>query len=209
MLRITSGEYRNRRITVPETGMIRPMLEKPRMALFSILGQDIAKGRSVLDAFAGSGVLGLEALSRGAAHAYFFDLERKHTEALNGVIKVLKCEARCTVRAGDAMKLVAPGSRLFTTAADRPPVGLVFLDPPHAVSMQVADPEKGALAHPFWDWFGALAAVPGIANDAVVVLGHHAELEAPVTVGPFTRFDLRRYGGVAISLYSAAGVAGE
>lgn len=195
MLRITSGELRNRRIPVPSTGDVRPMLEKPREALFSILGQDIAAGRVVIDAFAGTGVLGLECVSRGASHALFFDTNRKHIAALEKLVETFRVQERCTIRRGNVMRSLGPSAFLRLPGGE--PAKLIFLDPPHAMSNEAADG--------FYPWFAELADAPCTGEDTIAIIGHHARAPVSAEAGRWQRFDLREYGSVALSLYGRDG----
>ncbi len=90
MVRITGGEWRGRRLAVPRG--IRPTTELARKAAFDILGEAI-RGARVLDACAGSGAYGLEALSRGAAHATFVESDREVAEILRGNVDRLGAAA--------------------------------------------------------------------------------------------------------------------
>jgi 16S rRNA (guanine966-N2)-methyltransferase len=90
VVRITGGEWRGRKLEVPEG--IRPTTELARKAAFDILGEAI-RGARVLDACAGSGAYGLEALSRGAAHATFVEADRKVVEVLRGNVERLGAAA--------------------------------------------------------------------------------------------------------------------
>lgn len=195
MLRITSGEFRNRRISVPETGDVRPMLERPREALFSILGQDIAQDRAVIDAFAGTGVLGLECLSRGASHALFFDVDRKHIAALEKLVATLKCEDRVAIKRADVMRSLGPDA--LTRLPKGEAAKLIFLDPPHAMSNVESDP--------FYDWFARLADADVVGEDTIVVFGHHGRAPVPPESGRWVRFDTRSYGTVALSFFGRDG----
>lgn len=94
MIRITGGEWRGRKLEVP--GGIRPTTELARKAAFDILGEAI-RGARVLDACAGSGAYGLEALSRGAAHATFVESDRKVAEVLRGNVERLGALRRSSV----------------------------------------------------------------------------------------------------------------
>ena len=104
----------------------RPTSDRARQALFDMLlhapwaGRNAVEGASVLDAFAGTGALGLEALSRGAAGATFMECDAAALRALRSNIAACRAEQRCTVAAGDALD--PPAGRLC---------GLVFLDPPY------------------------------------------------------------------------------
>ena len=123
MTRIVSGSWSGRRLKVPG-GNVRPTAERVREAWLSIVAPDLP-GARVLDLFAGTGALGLEALSRGAAHATFVEMHAASLAALGENIAALDAKERTTVRRGDAMRYVAglgPGS-----------FDLVLADPPFAI----------------------------------------------------------------------------
>jgi 16S rRNA (guanine966-N2)-methyltransferase len=117
--RIIGGEWRSRKLSFPPLPGIRPSPDRVRETLFNWL-RDRIEGARCLDLFAGSGALGLEALSRGAAHVTFLDKERAVTQAIQGHLELLKAEGGELVQA-DA----------FTWLSREPkPFELVFLDPP-------------------------------------------------------------------------------
>jgi 16S rRNA (guanine966-N2)-methyltransferase len=125
-LRIVAGAWRGRRLAAPAGFATRPTADRVRQALFDMLlhapwgGREALEGVSVLDAFAGTGALGLEALSRGAGAVTFFECNQSTLITLRANIARCGSRARCTVQAVDAT---------------RPPPGtaceLVFLDPPY------------------------------------------------------------------------------
>jgi 16S rRNA (guanine966-N2)-methyltransferase len=120
--RVIAGRYGGRRLEAPRGQATRPTADRVREALFSILGARV-QGARVLDLFAGSGALGLEALSRGAAHATFVDSAPAAIRALRANLAALGVEAE-VVRA-DAL-------RWLRAASARPrQYDLVFLDPPY------------------------------------------------------------------------------
>src|SRR5581483_10481355 len=103
MIRIIAGEFKGRRLKTPATTAIRPTADRVREAWFSIL-QRAVRGARVLDLFAGSGALGLEALSRGAVWADFVEVHRLALAALKANIKALKVEDRTAIHRVDALK---------------------------------------------------------------------------------------------------------
>jgi len=119
-MRIIAGQFRGRRLAAPDGRGTRPMLDRVREALFSTLG-DLVEQARVLDLFSGTGSLGLEALSRGASSAHFFERDRKALKALRENVDALGVAARVEVSAGDAL------------AEDGWPaeVDLALLDPPY------------------------------------------------------------------------------
>jgi 16S rRNA (guanine966-N2)-methyltransferase len=125
-MRIVAGAWRGRTLAVPAGQVTRPTADRVRQALFDMLmhaqwgGRALLEGAAVLDGFAGTGALGLEALSRGAAHATFVEQDRAALAVLRANIAACRAEDRCTVVAGDVLGLRAG-----------PACGLVFLDPPY------------------------------------------------------------------------------
>ncbi|HEV2291773.1 MAG TPA: 16S rRNA (guanine(966)-N(2))-methyltransferase RsmD [Gemmatimonadales bacterium] len=129
-MRIISGAFGGRRLRMPKGDQVRPTADRVREAWFSILGAAVP-GARVLDLFAGSGALGLEALSRGAAHAEFVERHRLSLAALRENIAALGVEAQVAVRPADAMKFAAalpPGA--FDIALADPPYAT-----PHAAEL--------------------------------------------------------------------------
>jgi 16S rRNA (guanine966-N2)-methyltransferase len=121
-LRIVAGLYGGRRLVAPPGTATRPTSDRVREALFSVLGPSVQAAR-VLDLYAGSGALGLEALSRGAARAVFVDSSRRAIAAIRANLEALGVEAG--VRRTEAR------AALRTALARREAYDLVFLDPPY------------------------------------------------------------------------------
>ncbi len=123
-MRIVAGEHKGKKLAAPSDRRVRPTSDRVREALFSALtgGRWVfSSGTRVLDAFAGTGALGLEALSRGAGHATFMDTDRESVALVKRNVGILKEEKRTTVLGQDATR---PGP------ADAK-YDLVFLDPPY------------------------------------------------------------------------------
>ena len=123
-MRITGGEFCGRAIAVPKTDAIRPTQDRVRAALFNILAP-VACGADFLDLFAGTGAVGLEALSRGARRATFVESGRRHLAVLRGNLSSLGVEARADVVAADAYRWAAGYSG--------PGFSIAFADPPYAL----------------------------------------------------------------------------
>ncbi len=121
-MRIVGGEFGGRRLVVPRDARVRPTADHVREAWMSILGADL-EGARVLDLFAGSGALGLEALSRGAASATFVELNPPSLTSLRANIDALGVADRSTVHRGDALRFA---ERLDPGAFD-----LALADPPY------------------------------------------------------------------------------
>jgi 16S rRNA (guanine966-N2)-methyltransferase len=121
-MRIIAGEFRGRRLLPPEGDVTRSITDRVKQSLFDILAPQL-EGARVYDLFAGTGSMGLECLSRGAAHATFFEADRSAVRRLKKNIAAVGVGGRSTVVAGDLFKWFA------TTAAGQ--ADLVFLDPPY------------------------------------------------------------------------------
>lgn len=188
-MRVIGGSWRGRRLEAPEGRTVRPTSDRAREAIFNILehgkhtggaGSPIPAAR-VLDAFAGSGALGIEALSRGAAHATFLDSDPDALRTVERNLTTLKGMLQATVR------------RVDCTTPPRPtaPCDLVFLDPPYGQGL--AAPALTALAAAGW-----------IADHALCVI----EQQHDDTFDPPTGFELiseRRYGKARVLILSYAG----
>jgi 16S rRNA (guanine966-N2)-methyltransferase len=178
-MRIVRGSHGGRVLRAPHGVATRPTSEKVREAIFNILPD--VEGMQVLDMFAGSGALGLEALSRGAAHATFMDQAKPALAAVRQNLRELGLEDRATVLAGDAVTLAArhvPAS----------PWQLVFIDPPYRSDLAVRAVQT--LAH--------------LAPGALVVIEHDRHNAPPDPLGSLVRTDQRRYGDTLVSFYRGA-----
>jgi len=172
-MRIIAGEFRGRRIEAPPGLATRPMLDRVREALFSTL-QPRFRDAVVLDLFAGSGSLGLEALSRGARSVRFVERGAPALTALRKNVDTLKVRARVEVIVGDASK---PSSWL-------PAVDIAFLDPPYKLVEESRARVLGVLA--------ALV-TSHLAADGIAVLHVARGALAADELAP-SRARVRRYG---------------
>ena len=183
-MRIVAGKHRGRKLAVPAGRDVRPTSDRTRQALFNILehGGFVAGGGSpirdarVLDAFAGTGALGLEALSRGAAHATFMENGREALEAIRRNVEACRED-------GNAEILRANATRPPTARA---PCHVAFLDPPYRSAL--AAPALTELAEAGWLASGAICCVEVAADE---------EFKEP---GGFEALDERRYGAARIVL---------
>jgi len=122
VITIISGEFKNRRLKTPTGDKVRPTASRVREAWFSILQRSLREAR-VLDLYAGSGALGLEALSRGANTADFVEVHRMSLAALKANIKTLKVEGRTTIHRVEALRFA---EQLHPGQYD-----VAFADPPY------------------------------------------------------------------------------
>jgi 16S rRNA (guanine966-N2)-methyltransferase len=122
-MRIVAGEWRGRKLAAPQGDTTRPTADRTRETLFSMLVSRLGsfEGLAVADLFAGSGALGLEALSRGAASAVFVEQDAAAIRALRQNIAALRAQPQCDVRASSVLSL-GPAKQ---------PLDLILLDPPY------------------------------------------------------------------------------
>jgi len=182
-MRIIAGKYKGRRLTPPKDEISRPTADRAREALFSILSSRgaIADGIRVLDCFAGTGALGLEALSRGAAHATFIEHHPDAVAVIKANIRALGVEANALVVKGDAVRPPKPDA----------PCHLAFLDPPYGKGLAV--PCLIALTQSGW-----------LARHATVAVELAASESIDVPAG-FDLEDERRYGAARILILTLIG----
>ena len=178
-MRIIAGDFRGRRLRPPVGMSIRPTADRVREALFSILGLRV-RGAEVLDLFAGTGALGLEALSRGASHAVFVDENPGAVAVIRANIDLCKAGERSTL-----LRLPAHRALEQLTASEKS-FDLIFMDPPYGKGLiESTLPHVGEAAAP----------------DALVVAEHHAG-ETTGSIAGWVRTDLRKYGDTEISIFS-------
>lgn len=176
-MRIIAGKFRSRKL-LPPPSTTRPTSDRARESIFNIinsLGKIKLDGARVLDAFAGSGALGFEALSRGAAHVTFLEKNPHTISVLKENIALLNVPSQCSVILGDAINLPKAAHS----------VSLVFLDPPYDQAME--EPCLTALRSQGW-----------ITLETLIVL----ETSAKRAVNLPTKaalIDQRRYGAALVS----------
>ena len=186
-MRITGGTLRSRALKAPKGQATRPTTDRVREALFGILASaGVIEGARVLDLYAGTGALALEALSRGAASAVLVESARDALTALRANVAALGLEDRARVVAGDVAKAIR---RL----PDAGPFDLVFADPPWAM----VDEGHSAVV------LSSLARSAGIATDGRVVL-EHSSRTPPFDVDGLVRLETRKYGDTALTFYKPA-----
>lgn len=182
-MRIVGGRHRGRRIAAPEGHNVRPTSDRAREAVFNLLenGRALSEagfalaGSSVLDAFCGSGALGLEALSRGAGFATFVDVDKVPLAAARDNAESLGETDRCAFLHADIGAL---------TTAHRAHA-LAFLDPPYRKYLVV--PALTRLAEKGW-----------LAEGAVCVVEHGTDETSIAPPASFEQIDLRRYASSSV-----------
>jgi len=180
-MRIVTGIARGRRLRVPKGRSVRPTADRVKEAVFSILeSRDACAGVTVLDLFAGTGSLGIEALSRGAAAATFVEPHR-------AAAAVIRANLVAAGFAGDLLAM--PAARAIATLEARGQCfGGIFIDPPY---------DRG--------WIGPTLALLEEARLVVpggwIVVEHGRREEPPVRVGALVRRDTRRYGDTRVAVF--------
>jgi 16S rRNA (guanine966-N2)-methyltransferase len=177
-MRVVAGSARGRRLVSPAGTAVRPTADRVKEALFSSLAPRLP-GASVLDVFAGSGALGLEALSRGAARVTFIEQDRLALEAIRTNIATVALSGTSVV-AGEAGRVLAGASTLAGA-----PFDLVLLDPPYAL-------EEATLAALLTDVAALLSA------GATVVVERAAGAPQPSWPATLVPAEPRRYGATAL-----------
>lgn len=181
-MRIVSGEFRGKALVAPEGDRTRPTSDRARQAVFNILEHAAwspgVRDQRVIDLFAGSGALGFEALSRGAAFCLFVETDEAARGAIRENVDALGLFGRTRVHRRDATDLgVRPG-------ADGPAFGIAFLDPPYAKGL--GELSLARLAEGGW-----------LAPGALVVFERGAD-EPDFQVAGFEKLDARDYGAARV-----------
>jgi len=182
-LKVIGGERRGFPLASPRSAVLRPTSNKVREALFDILGPEIV-GARVLDLFAGTGAVGIEALSRGAAECLFIESNPAIAALVRTNLQTCRLQERGKVRVGslpDALDLL-----------DRPDFDLVFLDPPYEAELGAEVLER-------------LGSREILASSGKVVFEHR---KSRARRGPFKRLEHRRtvrYGDSELSFFVARG----
>ena len=185
-MRVIAGAWRGRRLSAPAGETTRPTSDRARQTVFDVLwhapwaGRRAVEGARVLDAFAGSGAMGIEALSRGAIEAVFLETDTAALAAIRANLRACRAEGRGHVLCADA-----------TAPPPAPaPCGLVFLDPPYGRDLVAR--ALAALDEAGWIAPGALLVAETGAEEALAAPG-------------FAVLDRRRIGAAAIHMLRAAG----
>ena len=175
-MRIIAGRLKGRRLVAPKGSQVRPTSDSLRETLFNVLGPTL-DGMTVLDGFAGTGALGIEALSRGAARVTFVESDRRVIDTLERNIRALDVEDACAIIRDDFVS-----GRWASGTFD-----LVLLDPPY----DIRDLEAVTLA-------GGSAVGPG----GQLVLEHSRRRASPESAGTLRRTRVLTAGDSALSFYT-------
>ena len=187
-MRIIAGEWRGQRLEEPRGGEVtRPTTDRAREACASMLDSalpDGIAGSRALDAFAGSGAMGIELLSRGAAFAAFYDIDRAAAALVQRNVEHVRCDrARYRVVTGDVLAAAARGR------VPGGPFDVVLIDPPYALGTAPAE-----------ELVAALAAHGQLAPGALVLFERSVSKTPELALPGFGLLRSKRYGGTAVDL---------
>jgi 16S rRNA (guanine(966)-N(2))-methyltransferase RsmD len=181
-VRVIAGRLRGRRVHAPRSDTVRPTYDRVRESIFAVLEPDIEEA-SVLDLFAGSGILGIESLSRGARRVTFVERNRQVLAVVERNVRELGLADQSRLICGDALRLL--GGTLPGT-----PFDIVFVDPPYAE--RIAPKVLGLLGR----W-------AGLAAGGSVVVEHGRSESLAEHYGGLIRRRTKRYGDTDVDIYQA------
>ena len=182
-MRVITGACRGRRLVSPKGDDVRPTTDNVKESVFSII-QFSVEGRSFLDAFAGSGQMGIEALSRGAKRAVFVDNSRSSLDVVRKNLELTGLKASSQVIAADTLSYLSSCRERFDIA---------FLDPPY---------KQGLLQN-------ALELLPSVMNGSgYIICEHSSDEKLPERIGSFMIKKCYKYGKIMITVYSGEDVEG-
>ena len=178
--RLTGGSHRGRLLRASRSAGLRPTSERVRSAIFSMIGPGSVEATGVLDLYAGTGALGIEALSRGAESVDFVEIDAGRCRDMRANLEDLGLSDRGKVHVGRVERVLARLDGSF---------GLVLIDPPYD-----ADP---------WDEvMTQLDEREMLEQEAIVLTEHSSRVELAQAYGRLTRARSRRYGDTSVSVYS-------
>jgi len=182
MLRIIAGDLKGKKLFSVKGQHTRPTSDRLRESIFNIL-TNRSKNAFALDLYAGTGALGIEALSRGATLAYFIDNHKESISLISKNIQSCRLEDRCRIFRWDIERNLRCLKNLTNT------FNLIFMDPPYNANLikpTLSNLEKSGC----------------LKSDAWIVIEHSTRETIPADFQSFTRIDQRKYGKVFLSIYS-------
>ncbi len=188
-MRVVTGEAKGRRLKSPKTPGTRPIIDRVKTALFDILADEVDDVR-FLDLFGGVGGVGIEALSRGAAHATFIEMNHKVLKILRENLQITGLTDRAETLHADAFKFLQ-NHATAASASSRPAYDIVYVAPPQYQEMAAR-----ALS--------LLDSSPLVADNGLVIVQIHPKERAGVAAVPCQRLTLtdeRRYGSTLLMFY--------
>jgi 16S rRNA (guanine(966)-N(2))-methyltransferase RsmD len=187
LMRIIAGKYRGRQLKSPPSAQTRPTSDRLRETLFNVLAPRL-EGTRFLDLCAGTGAVGIEALSRGAEHATFVDQSRRMCSLIEANTSALGIDAKkfeiVTANASDYLRRHAK--------KEPDPFDIVFFDPPYAADYDASLDLIGDFARQL------------LSNDGVVIVEHYKKKELPEQFSALKRYRVLKQGDSALSFYTPA-----
>lgn len=180
-MRVIAGEFKGRRLEALEGRQTRPTADKVKESMFNIVGPDIVAD-TVLDLYAGTGGLGIEAVSRGVKHGYLVDDNREAIEVVGKNIATLKAEDRFTIIHKTSL------AAMQQLAQQHVSINLLILDPPYAMNV-IEDNLKMALE------------LDLLSEQAGVICETSSKIVLPTEIDSLTKVRDKRYGSVRLSIY--------
>lgn len=186
MLRIISGNAKGRRLKVPAGTRIRPTSDKVRESLFNIIGRDKIVDSTFLDLFAGSGAVGIEAISRGARRATLVDNHARHIQVIKENIMTCGFNQSCDVMFGDVISIIdkfTRGERSYD---------IVFADPPYDYN----------------NWSALLSKIiknVNISGYGFLIIEHSSKVSMPDQLNDFEEYGMYVYGDSTLTVYRKHG----
>jgi len=187
-MRIISGKYRSRILKSLKGLALRPTSDRLRETLFNILGPTVV-GSRFLDVFAGTGAVGIEALSRGAADVTFIENHTPAAKLIRQNLDSLKITSGYTILAADALTALQKLAARHTPST--PPIDFVFVDPPYAAHADYARTLE----------FLSSNSATFLAPNALIIFEHHHKFHLPEQSARLTRTRLLKQGDAALSFF--------
>jgi 16S rRNA (guanine966-N2)-methyltransferase len=182
-IRVIAGSAKGRQLKLVPGETTRPIMDRVKESLFNIIGQDILDS-IFLDLFAGTGSVGIEALSRGAAKAYFVDLEKQAIQTIEANLKLTRLAERAVVRRTDAFTLI---SQAPTEQFD-----YIYIAPPQYKGLWVKTLEA-LETNPSW-----------LPEETIVIVQIDPSELQPTNTQCLVEYDRRKYGNTLLIFYQAA-----
>jgi 16S rRNA (guanine966-N2)-methyltransferase len=193
-MRVIAGKYRSRILKSLKGLALRPTSDRLRETLFNVLGHRVSGSRFV-DVFAGTGAVGIEALSRGAVEVVFIEKHAPAVALIRRNLESLGVGTGVSVVSADAVRGLEELAATHTPVDD--PVGLVFLDPPYAKAEQYARV------------LGFLGSARFLAPGSLVIAEHRRTLDLPQHFGKLLQTRVLRQGDAALSFFEWQATEGE
>ena len=182
-MRVISGRCKGRKLKAHKSMITRPTTDKVKESLFNIIGPNLS-GERVLDLFAGSGALGIEALSRGASTALFVEKNFSVSRILHENIAFCKLGGQAEVLVMNAKQAI---DRLSTNGMQ--PFDLVFIDPPYKMAQDVIELIETMCANNL------------LSEEALVIVEHDGKVTMPDCIAALEQFRQEKYGETRITFY--------